>query len=253
MSHNLISIINILQLKDNYSYIIKHNNYAIIVDPAESSSIIEYIIQNNLTLKAILITHHHEDHTAGVIGILKFRSVPVYSSNKDIVGTTNIVKEGHVIDLNFLTINVMETPGHTLDHIIFYNQFYNFIFSGDTLFRLGCGRVFEGSYHQMYESLRKIMSLDNKNMVYCGHEYTLNNLKFLTSIFQNYSNLNIEKHNISTLISKNGCSIPFELGVEKSINPFLSTDNDYYKEFKKTNNFNNIEMFSYLRDLKNNF
>ena len=108
------------------------------------------------------ITHHHDDHTKGVVDILQKYSIPVYSSNSNIKGTTNIVKDGSIINLSFINIDVISTPGHTLDHVIFYNKDNNILFSGDTLFRLGCGRVFEGTNYQMYESLQKIFSLDDK-------------------------------------------------------------------------------------------
>ena len=98
------------------------------------------------------------------------------------------------------------------------------LFSGDTLFRLGCGRVFEGTYEQMFSSLKRIEKLDDETMVYCGHEYTLNNLNFLQSIFPNYQDLNYLKEKINLQLSKTKASIPFNLGEEKSFNPFLSSD-----------------------------
>ena len=147
----------------------------------------------------------------------------------------------------------METPGHTLDHVVYYSKEYNLLFSGDTLFRLGCGRVFEGTYNEMHESLKKIMNLDKETMVYCGHEYTINNLNFLISTFPELEELNDLKSKINQQIIETGASIPFKLGLDGNINPFLSLENNYYKEFKKRHNFNNIQMFSYLRDLKNNF
>lgn len=247
-------LINTLpQLNDNYAYVIENKKTAIIVDPAESTSIINYIEEKNLDIFAILITHHHSDHTAGVDGILKYKSIPVYSPSEDILGTSNTIKNRDIIDLEFIKLHVMETPGHTLDHVVYYSKEYNLLFSGDTLFRLGCGRVFEGTYDEMHESLKKIMNLDKETMVYCGHEYTINNLNFLISTFPDLEELNDLKSKINQQIIETGASIPFKLGLDRNINPFLSLENNYYKEFKKRHNFNNIQMFSYLRDLKNNF
>lgn len=248
-----ISIISLSQLKDNYSYLVLKNKKVIIIDPAESTQIIQYIKNNQLTLIAILLTHHHSDHTAGVEKILENFSTPVYSSDLNIAHTTNVVKNGDLIDLDFIEMEVMKTPGHTIDHIIFYSKINHILFSGDTLFRLGCGRVFEGTYEQMFRSLKKIFLLDNETMVYCGHEYTCNNLDFLISIFPNYKDLIYEQKKIDSQLSKTDRSIPFNLGREKIINPFLSTESGIYKIFKKEKNFSDIEMFSYLRDLKNKF
>ena len=249
----MISIINISQLKDNYSYAILNNKEVIIIDPADSVSILRYISNNQLSLKAILLTHHHTDHTAGVEGILNKIKVPVYSPNKKIKYTTIIVKDQDTIDLNFIKIEVIGTPGHTMDHVVFYNKENNILFSGDTLFRLGCGRVFEGTYEQMFISLQKIYTLDNKTIVYCGHEYTNANLNFLLSNFPQNENLLTEKKKIDQQLIETGSSIPFNLGKEKQLNPFLAPDSDYFVELKIKNNSSAFEVFSHLRDLKNNF
>ena len=249
----MISIINISQLQDNYSYAILNNKEVVIIDPADSVSILRYISNNQLSLKAILLTHHHTDHTAGVEGILNKIKVPVYSPNKKIKYTTIIVKDQDTIDLNFIKIEVIGTPGHTMDHVVFYNKENNILFSGDTLFRLGCGRVFEGTYEKMFISLQKIYTLDNKTIVYCGHEYTNANLNFLLSNFPQNENLLAEKKKIDLQLIETGSSIPFNLGKEKQLNPFLAPDSDYFVELKIKNNFSAFEVFSHLRDLKNNF
>jgi hydroxyacylglutathione hydrolase len=253
MLEESISIISIAQLKDNYSYLVLKNKKVIIIDPAESTKIIQYIKKNQLNLIAILLTHHHLDHTAGVSKILDNFSTPVYSSDQDIAHTTNVVKNGDFIDLDFIEMEVINTPGHTLDHIVFYNETNHILFSGDALFRLGCGRIFEGTYEQMFETLKKINFLDNKTMVYCGHEYTSTNLDFLISIFPSNKDLISEQKKIKSQLAKTNKSIPFNLGKEKLINPFLSTKSEIYRIFKNENNFSDIEMFSYLRDLKNKF
>ena len=249
----MISIINIPQLKDNYSYAIINNNDLIVVDPAESKPIIKYIEKNQLSLKAILLTHHHKDHTAGVEDIINHTNVPVYSPNKEINKTTIVIKDQDIINLNFIKIEVIETPGHTIDHVVFYNKENNILFSGDTLFRLGCGRVFEGTYKQMYTSLQKIYALNNETSVYCGHEYTNTNFNFLISIFPNDKNLLSVKEKINKQLNETQSSIPFNLGKEKKINPFLAPESNNFTKFKNQNMLTNFELFSYLRDLKNNF
>lgn len=249
----MISIISISQLQDNYSFIIINKKEAIIIDPADSIPILKYIEENQLLLKAILLTHHHKDHTAGVENILSKKKIPVYSPNKDIKNSTVIIKDRSSIDLDFIKIEVIGSPGHTIDHVIFYSKENNVLFSGDTLFRLGCGKVFEGTYEQMFSSLQKIHALDDKTTVYCGHEYTNTNLNFLKSIFPEDKNLIAEKKKIDKQIKETGSSIPFNLGKEKTLNPFLSHNLEQLYTFKNENNLSNFELFSYLRDLKNNF
>ena len=249
----MISVICISQLKDNYSYAILKNNEVIIIDPSDSISILEFINDRQLSLKAILLTHHHSDHTAGVEGILKKTKVPVYSPSNKIKYTTISIKDQDVIDLKFIKIKVIATPGHTMDHIVFYIKEENILFSGDTLFRLGCGRVFEGTYQQMFDSLQKIYLLDNRTVVYCGHEYTDNNLNFLLSIFPKNKNLLAEKNFIDRQIKETESSMPFNLGKEKQLNPFLAPDSGFFYQFKSENDLSNFELFSYLRDLKNKF
>ena len=249
----MIKIDNINQLKDNYTFSIINNDRILIVDPADSVSILKYINDNKFSLKAILLTHHHADHTAGVSGILNEIQVPVYSPNKDIEHTTNLLKDGDSVNLNFINFELLATPGHTMDHIVYYNKKNNLLFSGDTLFRLGCGRIFEGTKTEMYNSLRKINALDNHTNVYCGHEYTLTNLNFLLSIFPTNKNLITEKEKINKQIKEFGSSVPFNLGSEKLVNPFLSPDSQLFTEFRNEKNFNTYELFSHLRDLKNGF
>ena len=169
------------QLKDNYSYLIHSNikKSAIVIDPAEAKPIIEFIKINNIILSGILITHHHADHTSGINDLLQFKQTEVYSPDQNIIKTSKIIKEGDMIKFDFIEFEVIATSGHTLDHIVYCSKQNNLLFSGDTLFRFGCGRIFEGTYDEMKKSLSKIEQLDDSINVYCGHEYTIYNLKFL--------------------------------------------------------------------------
>ena len=252
----LINIEIIPQLKDNYSYVVYSdlNQNAIIIDPSESGSILNFITKKKLTIKSILLTHHHEDHTAGVNLILESnRSIEVFSPNTKIKGTTKKVNNGDFINFNFCNFKVIATPGHTIDHVVFYDKDNKIIFSGDTLFRLGCGRVFEGTYKQMLNSLKIIEKIPDETYVYCGHEYTLSNLNFLLSIFDDYKELYEVKNIIRKQLKDQKFSIPFKLEGEKLLNPFLSTKSKYYQKFMKINNLNELAFFTYLRDKKNSF
>ena len=249
-----IKIIN--QLNDNYSYVIYNskNSEATIIDPAESKGHINYLIKNNLNLNHVLITHHHEDHTAGIKGLIsEFPNIKIFAPGKINPYETSLIKEGTVINSNINNFEVYETPGHTLDHVILYDRKNKILFSGDTLFRLGCGRVFEGTYDEMHNSLKKINRLEDDVTVYCGHEYTKTNLKFLKSVFGNENEIINLENEIDTEIENSGRSIPFNLGIEKTVNPFLNQSCNLSKKLKEKHNFSDIELFSFLRDQKNKF
>ena len=249
-----IKIIN--QLKDNYSFIIysKKNDAAIIVDPAEADNHIDFLKKNNLELNSVFITHHHKDHTAGLESLLKsFPKTLVYSPDKSIYGTTHLLESNDLIDTPFNKFEILTTPGHTLDHIILYDKENLLLFCGDVLFRLGCGRIFEGTFKQMHESLKKINILPNGVSVYCGHEYTISNLCFLESIFDNLKILKDERKKIETQIKETAKSIPFNLGREKVINPFLNQNSPFFNDFKIKYNLSDFEMFKLVREKKDQF
>ena len=249
-----VSIKVIPQLRDNYSYILYNNLDALIIDPAESGPIIEYANNYNLNIKDVFITHHHKDHTSGVEGIItKFPKANVYSSNSDIENTKFILKNNDEVNTDINSFKIISTPGHTLDHITYYDNHNKILFCGDTLFRLGCGRVFEGTLDQMYLSLRKINELDNNILVYCGHEYTLANLKFLESALNKknlYSNIRQKIENELKLSKK---SVPFKLDEEKKYNLFLNQESQVGELVKEELKLENLDLFKYLRKKKDNF
>ena len=147
----------------------------------------------------------------------------------------------------------MHIPGHTTGHICFYFPKNKIVFTGDTLFSLGCGRIFEGNYKQMFISLKLLEALPDETIVYCGHEYTEQNYNFLLSIFHKNDFLNKYKLKIDIKIKKYSRSIPFNLGEEKIVNPFLTSDISSYSDFIKSNNFNKFDFFKHIRNLKDNY
>ena len=243
------------QLKDNYSYLVYSNvkKLAVVIDPADATPIIEYIKDKNIVLSGILVTHHHADHTSGINDLLKFQSTEIYSPDQNINQTSKIIKEGDLIKFDFIEFEVIATSGHTLDHIVYCSKQNNLLFSGDTLFRFGCGRVFEGTYDEMKKSLNKIEKLDDSMNVYCGHEYTIHNLKFLKAIFHNDKILDKAEQDILKQIKQAKSSMPFNLGNEKKLNPFLSLKSPTYLNFMEKKGFDDVKMFKYLRDLRNDY
>ena len=252
---NSINVKIINQLKDNYSFILYNDSGdASIIDPAESLPIIDYVNKNSLKIKDIFITHHHDDHTSGIGGIIKnFPKVNIHSSSSNIENTRFVLYNNDEVETHINSFKVISTPGHTLDHIIYFDNNNKILFSGDTLFRLGCGRIFEGTFNQMYTSLQKINELDDNINIYCGHEYTLTNLKFLENI------LNIKKlysdirHSIENDLELNRKSVPFNLNKEKSYNLFLNQESEIGELMKKELKLDNFGLFKYLREKKDIF
>ena len=259
-----IKIEIIKQLTDNYSYVIykKNTKNAIVVDPAEAEPIIKFIKKNNLSLKGILITHHHSDHTSGINDILKEKTIDVYSPNKKITGTTKLLKDKDILDFDFINFNIIASPGHTLDHIVYFNKKENLLFCGDVLFYYGCGRVFEGTMKQMLDTLNKIKVLPDDTKVFCGHEYTYKNLEFVFNELVTFPDKDAVKKKCREGIKKNGSSMPFNLGHQKAWNPFFNCNNIVYKKdianFNKNKGkispkANELEFFTFIRNKRNTF
>ena len=248
-----IEIIN--QLKDNYSYLLHHDNsLAIVIDPADDEKIINVLESKKLKLECIFITHHHSDHTSGVLGLMKkFPHAQIYSPSELSSLKINNISNNNKVTTPINEFDIFSAPGHTLDHVVLCDFKNKLLFVGDVLFRLGCGRVFEGTLDQMHDSLNKILNLPDDMKVYCGHEYTLNNLMFLEDIFRENIDLEkVKKQILHDLETKNR-TIPFVLGDEKKVNPFLNPNCEMSFKFKKDNNLSNLELFRYLREKKDNF
>lgn len=213
---------------DNYIWAI-HNGTStgtemdvVVVDPGDAEPVMAAIEQNGWKLRAILLTHHHYDHTDGIEALTRLADIPVYGpAHESIKGLTHPLTEGDIIDFDDMGIHlkVLDTPGHTRGHICFYGN--NMLFSGDTLFAAGCGRIFEGTATQMYESLEKIRVLPETTQIYCAHEYTLQNLEF-ARVAEPDNRAIIERlERVKELRAQGKPSIPSTLAEELLSNPFL--------------------------------
>ena len=179
----MIEILPIPAFEDNYIWLVRDKNHAMVVDPGDANPVIAYLEAHKLELDAILITHHHHDHIGGVGTLLRAYHPSVYGpAGNKYPFNRHIVSEGDVITLPNLGLNLttLEVPGHTLDHLAYYG--HGLLFCGDTLFSGGCGRLFEGTYAQMLASLQKLASLPEATRVFCTHEYTLHNLQFALTL-----------------------------------------------------------------------
>lgn len=245
---------------DNFIWCIHNNQHACVVDPGNADVVIGYLESKHLILKDILITHHHSDHTAGIQQLVThYQNVTVYGpKNASIVGITNTVSEPDSFLLSSLNENVtvVETPGHTLDHISYIMNKH--IFCADTLFSGGCGRLFEGSAKQLYSSIQKLLRYPDENLLYCGHEYTLSNLRFAKHIEPNNPDIQGYINHVKALRSQNKASLPTSIELEKKINPFCRAHLPVLKErvaalTQSPLPLENSECFRLLRNLKDSF
>lgn len=221
---NTLIIHAIPALSDNYIWAIidKKTETALIVDPGEAAPVQAFLKQQSLTLLGILITHHHWDHTDGISALRKAYPVPVFGpAIENIVEKTDPLNERDTLTMDHfpLSFTTLSIPGHTLGHIAYYSP--GILFCGDTLFASGCGRVFEGTYEQMYLSLQKIAALPHETEIYCAHEYTLANLRFAKHVEPNNRDIDKRIEQVSALRDQGLPSLPSLLRDEKATNPFL--------------------------------
>ena len=231
-------------LQDNYSYLIidETNKNACVVDPGESIPIINFVENNNIKLKYILNTHHHYDHIGGNLELKeKYGSkIVAFKDDKSRIPEIDVlVQNNQIWKADNFEAKIYHTPGHTSGHIAFYFFNEKKIFTGDTLFSLGCGRIFEGTYKEMFNSLNKIKKLPKETKIYCGHEYTLQNSNFCIQQDPKNSKLKDKIIKIKKKLENGLPTLPTILSEEIECNIFLKA--------------NNIETFSKLRDLKDNF
>tara|TARA_B100000749_G_scaffold236700_1_gene194979 strand:+ start:214 stop:975 length:762 start_codon:yes stop_codon:yes gene_type:complete len=245
-------------LTDNYAYVISDNNSKIVgvVDPSEASPVVSFLKKQNLKLNYILNTHHHFDHIGGNLELKKIYNAKIVG----FVGDKHRIPE---IDITLSnnekwifgneTVKILHIPGHTLGHICFFFEKEKIAFTGDTLFSLGCGRIFEGDHNQMLTSLNKIKKLPKDTMIYCGHEYTYKNAKFCIKYDSGNIDLKNKFEKIKKLRSSNLPTIPSKLEDELKTNIFLRCDQKDLKIKLNMKNQEDLKVFRKVRDLKDNF
>ncbi|OCG21292.1 MULTISPECIES: hydroxyacylglutathione hydrolase [unclassified Gilliamella] len=242
----MYQINSIASLKDNYIWIITNtDNQAVIIDPGETEPVINYLNKHKLSPIGILLTHHHIDHTGGVKELkTRYPDIEVYGSREIDLPINHLINQTNICVGNF-NFDVITVPGHTLGHLAYYCCPY--LFSGDTLFSAGCGRVFEGTYQQMLDSLNKLKNLPNETLICAGHEYTLSNLEFAQNMIPEDEYIN----KYLKFIAKKSMSLPSTLLNEKQINIFLRCDE---KKLQNKFNFNSeLELFAFFRSQKDIF
>jgi hydroxyacylglutathione hydrolase len=242
--------------QDNYIWVLSQDDgRCLIVDPGEAAPVLRAVTENQWQPVAILLTHHHHDHVGGVKELKEhFPELVVYGPEEtQDKGTTQVVKEGDKLHVLGCEFSVIFTPGHTSGHVCYFSAPY--LFSGDTLFSGGCGRLFEGTPAQMYQSLQKLSALPDQTIVCCAHEYTLANMKFALSVLPDDPAVNDYFMEVKELRAKNQKTLPVILKNERKINVFLRTDDaDFIRKIPRETNLQQPEQrFAWLRSKKDDF
>ncbi len=247
---------------DNYLWVIHNGQEAVAVDPGDARPVIDYLAAQELTLTAILCTHHHADHVGGVEALLDFfgsrDKIPVYGpAAEKIPARTHALKEGDRISLQNLglELEVLDVPGHTAGHIAYVG--HDMLFCGDTLFACGCGRLFEGTPAQMKASLSKLKDLPGHTRVYCAHEYTMANIRFAEAVEPDNADLKLRKAFCAAKRHRNQPTLPSTIALELATNPFLRWDSPAVISAaqKRAGHAlsNHHDIFAVIREWKNNF
>lgn len=252
-----LEIVKIPLLKDNYGYVLHdpETRVTAVVDPSEAGPVLELLQKRGWGLHYILNTHHHHDHTGGNEELRQKTGCKVIASSLDRMHLPYIdlpVREGSMISIGRAQAYVLETPGHTLGHICFWFSHQQALFCGDTLFSLGCGRMFEGSPEQLWTSIRRLADLPRDTKVYCGHEYTEENSAFALALDAHNPALQNRCQEVRLLRSQGLPTVPSTIAQEVETNPFLRAP--LLKEvLGLPDHATAIEAFTRVRQLKDSF
>ena len=243
-------------LKDNYAYLVHDADSGLtaVVDPSEPEPVRQALVRHGWKLTHILNTHHHFDHTGGNLPLKEETGAQVVGPEKDrerIPGIDVGVSEAAPWTFGLRKVPVLEIPAHTRAHIAFV--FDDAVFTGDTLFAMGCGRLFEGTPAMMWASLSKLMRLPDDTRVYCGHEYTQSNGRFALTLEKNNSALVSRMREVDAARTKGAPTIPSTIGLEKQTNPFLRPNSPEIRQMLGLLHADDVDVFAEMRKRKDNF
>lgn len=245
-------------LEDNYGYLVhdKDSGFTACVDTPEVEPILRALDDKGWQLTHILNTHHHFDHAGGNLELKEKTDCIIIGANKDadrIPGIDIQMGDGDTYLFGKHEMTILETPGHTSGHVSYYFADSGIAFVGDTLFALGCGRLFEGTPEMMWESLQKLLALPEETLIYCAHEYTAANADFAITVEPDNGDLRTRKSEIEKLRARNKPTIPTTIGLEKRTNPFLRPDSENIRETVGLRDASDTEVFAEVRTRKDRF
>lgn len=260
LSYNALKIKVLPALGDNYMYLVidSATNEAAIVDPVDPDTVIKTANEENVNLTTVLTTHHHWDHAGGnaeLVDKMKGKNLQVVGGDDRIPKLVKKVQNGDQFKLGTSSVKCLTTPCHTTGHVCYHittDEQDTVVFTGDTLFIAGCGRFFEGNGKMMNDALNvKLASLPDDTKVFCGHEYTVSNLKFAVTVEPNNADIKNKLQESIRLRSEKNPTVPSTIGEEKKINPFMRVNLDSVKQFAKKTEV--IDTMDHIRHLKDNF
>ena len=245
-------------LSDNYGYLVHEpdNDLTACIDTPDSDAILEQLERRGWRLTHIFNTHHHHDHAGGNLALKRATGCTIIGNGADaarIPGIDIKVADGDVFDFGGHAVEVLETPGHTVGHIVYYIPDQSVAFVGDTLFAMGCGRLFEGSPGQMWNSLSRIRQWPADTRVYCAHEYTLANGKFALSVDSTNDDLRQRMEEVQALRRDDRPTIPTTIELERRTNPFLRADVEEFASGLGMQGSSAVDVFAETRRRKDNF
>ncbi len=245
-------------LSDNYGYLVHDplSGETISIDSPDAGAILDALAEEGWTLTQIWNTHHHWDHAGGNAELAQKTGCTICAPKNEhvtIPDANRYIAEGDEVKLGAFTARVLDTPGHTLGHICYVFDEQNIAFVGDTLFSLGCGRVFEGTPEQMWESLAALKTLPGETLIHPAHEYTADNARFALTIEPGNADLQARVAAISALREKNQPTVPMRLDLEKKTNPFLRPDSAAIRAQLKAGAASDSAVFAQIRALKDSF
>ncbi len=259
----MLDVTPIPAFSDNYIWCLRRPGEAdaVVVDPGDGNAVLSALDSQGLELSGVIITHHHFDHTGGLDTLLAHRSVPVYGPyNPQIAQITHRLRDGDSVEILGIEWEVLEVPGHTLDHIAFHGEASpgeHLLFCGDTLFAGGCGRVFEGNPAMMLGSLDKLAALPATTRVFCAHEYTMANLAFASAVEPDNAALKERVARDEETRGRGEPTVPSELSLELATNPFLRCREDSVAQHMHSREGVNaddpVAVFGAVRDWKDHF
>jgi hydroxyacylglutathione hydrolase len=238
---------------DNYTYFVIRGSEAVIVDPSESDAVLGFIESHSLRCTGILNTHNHFDHTDGNNDLKKATGCLVVGPHPDIPAVDIIAEEGIELDRYMPGLEVLSVPGHATTSVAYYVPSAGIVFTGDTLFAGGCGRLMGCSARTMYDSLMRLASLPLETLVYCGHEYTLENLRFAALAEPDNAAVWNRLREVKLLYKEGKTTMPSTIGLERETNPFLRADSIGIRKSLNMNEKSPVEVFTELRKRKDVF